>query len=139
MRVGRSTGAASAGAGTLRAAPASGFAPALGAAPAAVGARVGAAGALAGLDALLALQEQGGPLERRKRQMARGGRLLDQLDAVKLALLGGGSADAALLNLARAADESRESVDDSRLRELLDAIETRAAVELAKRAKRPGG
>ena len=71
--------------------------------------------------------------------MARGGRLLDRLDAVKLALLGDGGADAALLGLARAAAESREAVDDPRLCEVLDAIETRAAVELAKRAKASGG
>ncbi|MBE7218287.1 MAG: flagellar assembly protein FliX [Caulobacteraceae bacterium] len=133
MKVGRSTGPAAYGAPQRVAAP-SGFAPADAATPAA-GARVGATGALAGLDALLALQEQGGPLERRRRQVARAGRLLDKLDAVKLALLGGGAEGAALQGLARAAAESREGVDDPRLNEVLDAIETRAAVELAKRGQ----
>ena len=42
------------------------------------------------MDALLALQEVDGPLERRRRAVRRGGRLLDALDAVKLALLGDG-------------------------------------------------
>src|SRR5579875_438000 len=48
------------------------------------------AGGLTGvtsLDALLALQEAGGPLERRRRALGRAGRILDMLDEIKLAML----------------------------------------------------
>src|SRR5579875_3365881 len=87
------TGSASAGsltgarAGARSAAP--GFAPvsteaAESAAPAA---HVASMGAVSSLDALLALQEAGGPLERRRRAVKRAGRILDVLDEVKLALL----------------------------------------------------
>ncbi len=88
---------------------------------------------VAGLEALLALQEAGGPLERRRRAVARASRLLDGLDAVKLALLDGEDADAALQGLARAVAERRERVDEPALGDVLDEIETRAAVEIAKR------
>ena len=54
-----------------------------GAAPAAM---ASPAGPVAGLDALIALQAMGGPLERRRRAVGRAGRILDVLDAVKIAL-----------------------------------------------------
>lgn len=92
-----------------------------------------AAGAIGSVGALLALQEAEGPLERRRRAVKRAGRLLDGLDAVKLSLLGGGSAHAALDGLARTAREERTGAEgDVALQALLDQIEARAAVELAK-------
>src|ERR1700758_496555 len=42
-----------------------------------------------GVDALLALQDVGGPLERKRRAVRRAGRILDVLDEVKVALLEG--------------------------------------------------
>jgi hypothetical protein len=84
------------------------------------------------MDALLALQEVDGPIERRRRAVRRGGRLLDALDQVKLALLGGESAGPALERLAAAAREQRVGSFDPGLDGVLDEIETRAAVELAK-------
>ena len=112
-----------------------GFAPAssTSAAPSSAVAGAAVTVGVAGLEALLALQETGGPLERRKRAVARAGRLLDGLDAVKLALLDGADADAALQRLARAVAERRESVEEPALDGVLDEIETRAAVEIAKR------
>jgi len=87
---------------------------------------------VASLDALLALQEVGGPLERRRKAVRRAGRILDVLDEVKLSLLEGGLPPAALERLVAAVREGRGGTDDPRLESLLDEIETRAAVEMAK-------
>jgi hypothetical protein len=88
--------------------------------------------AVSSLDALMALQGAGDPRERRRRAVRRAGRLLDLLDEVKLALLDGGSAAPALERLRAAVGEARDGVEDPRLEGVLDEIETRAAVELAK-------
>ena len=93
---------------------------------------------MAGLDgvmtvsALLALQGVEDPLQRKKRAMGRASRLLDILDDLKVAMLDGRAAPSTLDNLARAVREQRESTDDPRLNDVLNQIETRAAVELAK-------
>lgn len=84
------------------------------------------------IDALLALQEAEGPAERRRRAVKRGGRILDVLDQVKLALLEGEGAQASLERLARAIREERCGTEDAGLEDVLDEIETRAAVEMAK-------
>jgi hypothetical protein len=85
-----------------------------------------------GLDALLALQDVGGPLERRKRAVRRAGRVLDELETIKLALLDGRVSGADLDRLQRAVREAREQTDDPALETVLDQIELRAAVEIAK-------
>ncbi len=93
------------------------------------------AGGVAGLnsvDALIALQEVGGPLERRRRAMRRAGGLLDLLDEVKTGLLGGDLTPAMLDRLGRAMREQREGTGDVGLEGVLDEIETRAEVEMAK-------
>ena len=84
------------------------------------------------IDALLALQEVGGPLERRRRAVRRAGVILDVLDDVKLSLLEGEVPPAALDRLISAVREERSNTDDPNLEGLLNEIETRAAVELAK-------
>ena len=84
------------------------------------------------VDAILALQEMGGPLERRRRAVRRAGRLLDVLDEVKLGLLSGDMSEGKLDALRSAIRDEREGTEDSRLEGVLDEIETRAAVELAK-------
>jgi hypothetical protein len=88
--------------------------------------------ALSSVDALLALQDVGGPLERRRRAANRAGRILDVLDEMKLALLGGEMTIGHLERLQRAVREQRDGVDDPGLAGVLDEIETRAAVEMAK-------
>ena len=85
-----------------------------------------------GVEALLALQDVESPTERRRRSVSRAGRLLDELDGLKVALLGGDLSQAQLDRLARAVREQRAATDDPRLESVLDEIETRAAVELAK-------
>jgi len=127
-----SSGTVSAG-GAKRPA-ASGFAPATieAASEAASAAPAAATGAVGSVDALLALQGAPDPAERRRRAVRRAGRLLDMLDEVKLALLDGRSGSAALDRLRGAVREARDAVDDASLSGVLDEIETRAAVELAK-------
>ena len=131
------TGGPSAASGPRGARPqtaAGGFAPiATPAAPEATGVS-GASGVahVSSLEALIALQEVGGPLERRRRSVGRAGRILDALDALKLDLLDGSLSKQAVETLARAVRDQRALTDEPRLEGLLDEIETRAAVELAK-------
>lgn len=89
-------------------------------------------GGIASVQALIALQEMGGPLERRKKAMDRGTRLLDVLDQIKVALLDGDLDSGALDRLSRAIREERAKTEEPGLEDLLDQIETRAAVEQAK-------
>jgi Class II flagellar assembly regulator len=88
---------------------------------------------LGSLDALIALQQVDEAGERRRRALKRGGRLLDVLDKLKLALLAEDAGGAELRALAEAVREERASSGDEALEALLDQIEARAAVELAKR------
>lgn len=95
----------------------------------------GPAGAVApvgGLSALLALQETGGALERRRRAVSRAGRILDVLDEVKLALVSGELSLNQMERLTRSVREERAATEDAALEGVLNEIETRAAVELAK-------
>ena len=89
-------------------------------------------GGVMGVAALLALQDVETPTERRRRSVRRAGRLLDELDEIKIALLGGDLSQTQLERLGRAIREQRSATEDPRLESLLDEIETRAAVELAK-------
>ncbi len=84
------------------------------------------------LSALLALQGVDDPLSKRKRAVGRAGRILDLLDELKLALIDGSASPAMLDRLVGAVREERAVTDDARLDAVLDQIETRAAVELAK-------
>jgi len=84
------------------------------------------------IDALLALQEVGGPTERRRKAVRRAGIILDVLDDVKLAVLDGGIAPATLGRLIEAVRQERGRTGDTGLESLLDEIETRAEVEMAK-------
>ena len=135
MKVGGTNSAAATGGASRTAKPSGeGFAPAAsnGARETAPAAGASSVGAVTSLDALLALQETPGPLERRKRAMKRAGGLLDVLDKVKLSLLDGSDPGHALRQLSLAVRESRDETGDAGLEDVLDHIETRAAVELAK-------
>jgi len=88
--------------------------------------------------ALLALQDVGGPLERKRRAVGRAGRILDVLDEVKVALLDGAIRPDDLQRLQAAVREERSATDDPQLEGVLNEIETRAAVELAKLGRGAG-
>ena len=82
------------------------------------------------VDALLALQEVSDDASGRAQQ--RGEALLDRLDELRLAILAGRLRPDDLERLTRLVAEQRTAVDDPRLAGILDEIELRAAVELAK-------
>lgn len=135
MKVSGTSGVGSAkGPGKARPAGGDGFSvpqPAAPAGPAQV-ARASALGGVMSVDALLALQDVGGPMERRRRAVGRAGRILDILDEVKLGVLSGETSAGDLERLSAAVRDQRQGVDDERLEGVLDEIEVRAAVELAK-------
>ncbi|CAN5401687.1 flagellar assembly regulator FliX [soil metagenome] len=107
-----------------------------GAAPApATTASAGPAG-VAGLSALMALQGVESATERRRRAIRRGGGLLDRLDELKLALLSGEAGEGVLERLGQGLREERTEDDDPGLTDLLNQIDLRAAVELAKAESR---
>lgn len=136
MRVDPRFAAAAAGAlsGPRRAAAPGAFAP--GEAETQRTSTAGAAqtGMLAGLDAILTLQgqESDTPQERRRRSVQRGHDLLDGLDRLKAALIGGRVAPADLRAIAGRLAERMPDSGDPRLDGLVAEIELRAAVELAK-------
>jgi hypothetical protein len=88
--------------------------------------------AINSVDALLAVQAAGDFTEARKRATERAFSLLDVLDDLKIALLEGGIPRSKLTVLIDTLKTRRDSVDDPRLEAMLDEVETRAAVELAK-------
>ncbi|MEJ6790620.1 flagellar assembly protein FliX [Brevundimonas sp. BR2-1] len=85
-----------------------------------------------GVSALMALQGVEDVTERRRRAIRRGGGLLDRLEELKLALLQGEAGEGALDRLSRTLREERPVDADPGLNGLLDQIDLRAAVELAK-------
>ncbi len=84
------------------------------------------------IDALLALQEVASEPDSDIQGRRRGGELLDRLDELRLALLEGRLSVGAIERLAAQAAAGRAQVRDPRLAEILNDIELRAAVELAK-------
>lgn len=104
-------------------------------ADAAVAAPTGAVGMLASVDALAALQsvdEVGDAAAAAAGLVARGDALLDDLDRLRHGLLEGEVDGAALDDLRRRLGARRAAADDAELTDILDAIEQRCAVELAK-------
>jgi hypothetical protein len=89
-------------------------------------------GPIAALDSILALQDMGDPADGRSKGLKHGEQLLDILDAVRDGLLAGGIPRATLNKLAVAVTRRHDVFADPKLQDVLDQIELRAHVELAK-------
>ena len=81
---------------------------------------------------LLTLQEVPDELGRRRRAVQRADAMLDRLDELRLGLLAGVLPRHRLEELARLAKTAQQKLDDPRLALVLDEIDLRVAVELAK-------
>lgn len=87
------------------------------------------------LTGMLALQEAPGPTSRgraKQRARERAGLMIDHLEEIRMGLLLGTIPIAKLEQLAQLVRSKREQTDDPTLLALLDEVELRAAVELAK-------
>jgi hypothetical protein len=89
-------------------------------------------GPIAALDSILTLQDMGDPTDGRSKGLAHGEHLLDILDSVRDGLLAGGIPRATLNKLAVAVTRRHDVFADPKLQDVLDQIELRAHVELAK-------
>ena len=89
-------------------------------------------GPIAALDSILALQDVGDPTDGRSKGLAHGEQLLEILDSVRDGLLAGEIPRATLNKLAAAVTRRHDAFADPKLQDVLDQIELRAHVELAK-------
>jgi hypothetical protein len=87
---------------------------------------------VATVDNLFVLQEVADELTGRRRAVQRGSTLLDRLDDIRVGLLTGSLPRGQLEALRRIAREQIEFAGDPQLTAILDEIELRVAVELAK-------
>jgi len=90
------------------------------------------------VNALLALQEVDDSLNGRAKARQRAADILDELDQLRDGLLAGTLPREAVVRLAQLVRSHRPDVDDPRLKDVLDEIELRAEVELAKLDSRTG-
>ena len=97
-------------------------------------AHAAATGVIAGIDSLLAAQEVDDPAQRaaRKRMRARGDDVLKQLDKLRLGMLTGTLSVGNLVDIADVVATHRESINDPQLSSILDEIDLRAQIEIAK-------
>lgn len=89
-------------------------------------------GPIAALDSILMLQGLDDSTQGRSKGLAHGEQLLDLLDSVRDGLLAGEIPRATLNKLAAAVTRRHEVFADPKLQDVLDQIELRAHVELAK-------
>jgi hypothetical protein len=87
---------------------------------------------IGGIDALLALQGEADPVERRRQAVKRGRNALDALDELKLEVLAGSPGHGTLQRLKSATADLASSSGDERLDRVLSEIELRLEVEIAK-------
>ncbi|MFO1238060.1 MAG: flagellar assembly protein FliX [Alphaproteobacteria bacterium] len=87
---------------------------------------------VAALDALLALQETPDPTTGRRRAVRRASDMLDLLDDIKIGLLAGTIPRQTLRRLTALVAERRDEFNEPGLQSLIDEIDLRAQVELAK-------
>ena len=87
------------------------------------------------IDSLLALQEVPGDRLSREAATRHGQALLEALDRLRFELLGGAVSQENLLRLGEIAASRKGATEDPRLDAVLEEIELRVAVELAKRGR----
>lgn len=89
---------------------------------------------IAQVDALLAVQGADDPTARaaKQRMRKRGEDVLDALDNVRMAMLGGNLTVGHMVDIADVVASHRENIDDPQLTAIMDEIDLRAQVELAK-------
>jgi Class II flagellar assembly regulator len=92
----------------------------------------GAARFAPAVDSLLSLQTVGDGREGRRKALARGSTLLDRLDDIRHGLLIGAIPRLRLIELSQALRSERLREPDAKLMQLIQDIELRCAVELAK-------
>lgn len=90
------------------------------------------ASGIMGIDQLVGLQEVDDALTQRRRASQHGGDILDRLDELRLQILEGRLSKDRLMQLARTVSARRATVMDPHLIEILDEIDLRAQVEIAK-------
>jgi hypothetical protein len=88
------------------------------------------------IDALLALQAVEDPLAKRRKLVRRGNQLIDTLEGLRTDLLAGQLSEGRLNQLMAVMSQARDRADPG-LDALIDDIELRARVELAKRGLYP--
>ena len=95
---------------------------------------VSTAQSISQIDALLAVQGAEDPTERaaRSRMQARSEKILDELEKVRMAMLSGTLTLGHMVEIADVIASHRERVQDPVLTDIMDEIDLRAQVELAK-------
>jgi len=96
------------------------------------GSVVAGPGPIGALDSILMLQGLDDSTDGRSKAAAHGEKLLDMLDEVRDGLLAGGVPRTTLNRLANAVTRRHDQFNDPKLQGVLDEIELRAHVELAK-------
>lgn len=111
-----------------------GFSSLLGADETEAPAHAAAASSIAGIDALLLAQETEDPAERaaRKRMHARASDILGELDKIKIGMLTGTLSVGNMIDIADVVASHREKIKDPALCSILDEIDLRAQIEIAK-------
>jgi hypothetical protein len=94
----------------------------------------GASQSIASIDTLLAVQGADDPAQRaaRKRMRRRADTLLAELDRIKMGLLNGTLTVGHVIDIADVVASHREKIMDPQLTAILDEIDLRAQIELAK-------
>lgn len=85
-------------------------------------------------DSLLAVQAQGDPGEKsaRQRMASRADRILDKLERIRMQMLSGTLTVGDMIDIADMVARHREKINDADLTAILDEIDLRAQIELAK-------
>jgi len=81
---------------------------------------------------MLGVQELGDALQRASRGKAKAEEILKKLDKIRLSLLCDDLKKSDLESLSQTVAQQKEHIDDPKLSEILDEIDLRAKVELAK-------